>query len=151
MKARRIVRAGMVHACLGNLPRGDGSNLADGLGQQQIWLGRPHHLLVDIVDSQPLLQPFRDNLADLAAGAGACIFLVRDSAASSAPVARPIRRISSNTSETYWGSREITSGSLGRSTLASATCREEMAQTSQMAWVSSRSGSAARITSWLIS
>ena len=51
------------------------------------------------------------------------------------------------------GSREMTCGSLGRLTLTltSATCREEMAQTSQIAWVISKSGAAACITSWSIS
>ena len=37
---------------LGDLPSGDGSNLAYGLGQQQVRLGGLQHLLVDLVDPQ---------------------------------------------------------------------------------------------------
>ena len=72
----------------------------------------------------------------------ACIWSVIDLAASSELVDLPTRLISSNTSDIYCGSNEITSGSFGKSRLASATCREEMAQTSQIAWVINRSGCA---------
>ena len=41
-------------AGLGYLPSRDGSNFADGLGEQQIWLGSLQHLLINLVNPQTL-------------------------------------------------------------------------------------------------
>jgi thioesterase domain-containing protein len=48
---------GKVNAYLGNLPRRDGSNLADRLSNQQVRLGGLEHLFDNVVDTETLLQP----------------------------------------------------------------------------------------------
>lgn len=45
---------GKVNARLGYLPRRDGSNLANGLSQQQVRLSGFQHLMIDIVNAQAL-------------------------------------------------------------------------------------------------
>ncbi len=53
---------------LGHLPSGEGSNLADGLGEQQIGLGGLQERLVDFVDFLALGEALGNGLANFAAG-----------------------------------------------------------------------------------